>query len=337
MRSRYLHTLLQNLFLLTVMATAVSDAWSQQFKVMSFRELPNDVSAFINPVRDLNDEDCALLKIVASPEFVFSTPLGIVKRLENTGEIWLYLPPRSKKITIKHAEWGVLRDYEFPKRLESHKTYEIAIKEPEQKMIVSAPEKIVTTIRDTLVLTRVDTLVVTPHRQPVPIETAVLACIGYGGKANYLTGGLMASVMKRHGAFLHILTDFGSIGKTAGVCDRDGSIDGTERYYSGETRRKAFTVTGGAIHRAGRHLSVFEGIGYSAYALAWRLADSEGGEYVKNSHYSVSGFTAEAGLMVKFNKITISASVVTVKGKDWFGSAGIGIRFGRKEKHTSRK
>ena len=38
-------------------------ALAQQFSVTKFRVLPNDVSAFITPVRDLNDEACALLKL----------------------------------------------------------------------------------------------------------------------------------------------------------------------------------------------------------------------------------------------------------------------------------
>lgn len=67
-------------------------ATAQKFSVSSFRELPNDVTAFINPVNDLNDEGCALIKVQASPDFAFSTPLGIVKRENMTGEIWLYVP-----------------------------------------------------------------------------------------------------------------------------------------------------------------------------------------------------------------------------------------------------
>ena len=51
--------------------------------------MPNDVSAFITPVRDLNDEPCALVKVEAPSDFAFSTPLGIVSRKDKVGEIWL--------------------------------------------------------------------------------------------------------------------------------------------------------------------------------------------------------------------------------------------------------
>lgn len=62
------------------------------FTVESFRQLPTDVSAFIDAVRDLNGEACALVKVVAPSDFAFSSPLGIVKRRDEVGEIWLYLP-----------------------------------------------------------------------------------------------------------------------------------------------------------------------------------------------------------------------------------------------------
>ena len=124
---RLIHTLLPAILIL---ALAPSALMAQQFTVSSFRVLPDDVSGFISPVRDLNGDDCGLVKIVASDDFAFSTPLGIVKRADHKGEIWLYLPQGSKKITIKHAEWGVLRDYVFPTRIESRMAYELVIDEP---------------------------------------------------------------------------------------------------------------------------------------------------------------------------------------------------------------
>ena len=141
------------LFLLIVFLKATPDVSAQRFSVASFRQLPNDVSAFIDPVRDLNDEDCGLVKVIASEDFAFSTPLGIVKRVDKVGEIWLYLPRGSKKITIKHPEWGVLRDYVFTGKIDSHMTYELRIDEPLQEAAAVSSKPLVTTVRDTLVLT----------------------------------------------------------------------------------------------------------------------------------------------------------------------------------------
>ena len=72
------------LFILSLWSASVQ---AQEFSVAGFRLLPNDVSAFITPVRDLNDEPCALVKVEAPSDFAFSTPLGIVSRKDEVGQV----------------------------------------------------------------------------------------------------------------------------------------------------------------------------------------------------------------------------------------------------------
>ena len=60
---------------------------AQQFVVKSFRTIPNDLTAFHSPVYDLNQDACALLKVVSSADYVFDSPLGIVKRIDEVGEV----------------------------------------------------------------------------------------------------------------------------------------------------------------------------------------------------------------------------------------------------------
>ena len=55
----------------------------------------------------------------------------------NQGEIWIYVPRGSKKITLKHPRWGVLLDYAFPKKLDSHMSYELRIECPEEAHTVA--------------------------------------------------------------------------------------------------------------------------------------------------------------------------------------------------------
>ena len=131
------------------------------FHVAEVKLLPNDVSAFITPVRDLNGDACALLKVVAPPDFAFSSPLGIVKRTDEVGEIWLYLPHGTKRITLKHPQWGVLRDYRFAHPLESHMVYEMRVALPKPKAIHT---------RDTIIFTQTvtDTIVVDRHKPRLP-------------------------------------------------------------------------------------------------------------------------------------------------------------------------
>ena len=85
--------------LTTVMLLIFSAMYAQQFSVQNFRHLPNDISAYIQPVKDLNDEACALIKIVGSRDFAFSTPLVKFKRKNNVVDTCLYDPPGSTKNT----------------------------------------------------------------------------------------------------------------------------------------------------------------------------------------------------------------------------------------------
>ena len=147
-----------------------SVAQAQEFSVASFRLLPNDVSAFINNVRDLNDEACALIKVVAPSDFAFSSPLGIVKRKDEVGEIWLYLPKGSKTLTLKHPEWGVLRDYRLGEPLESRMSYE---------MKLNLPKPAITELHDTIVevKTITDTIAIEKVRPKMPLSLYTLATV----------------------------------------------------------------------------------------------------------------------------------------------------------------
>lgn len=299
------------------------ESTAQQFKVEGFRPLPNDVSAFITPVRDLNDEACALIKIAAAADFAFSTPLGIVKRKDEIGEIWLYLPRNSKQITIKHPQWGVLRDFKFPSPLESHITYELTIRPPQPQQILK---------RDTIILTKtvVDTVKVENYIRPKS-PLAMYAIATSSIHRNGPSWGLMLALMRRHGIFVHAATDFQRTGTTVETCDKNGYLAGSTvmPYYTGDTRHSNLTVTAGAIHRLGGMLNIFEGIGYGRCATAWRLADSEGGGYALNDGLSESGIAAEIGLTASIGHVTISASALTIGGKQWQACLGLGIKISK--------
>jgi hypothetical protein len=103
---------------------------AQNFAVKSFRSLPQDMDARINHVvTDQNGEKSALIKIVTSERgFEFEGGmLGIVKTEQKTGEIWVYVPRAAKKITIKHADLGVLRNYLYPESIKEATVYEMVL------------------------------------------------------------------------------------------------------------------------------------------------------------------------------------------------------------------
>ena len=302
--------------------------WAQKFSVESYRQLPSDVSAFISPVRDNNGEDCALLKVLASEEFAFSTPLGIVKREDRTGEIWLFLPARSKKITIKHPEWGVMRDFYFTTPLVGHMCYEMKIKEPPRPVKI---REIITTKTDTLVLTRIDTLTLREPIPTTPFTINISPTIAFGGRLNSTMGGVMIRTMRNHGVFVHAISNFKGLEETIGSCGRNGEVGNATPFYSGTTKRSTWILNCGAAHRVWDHVIIHEGIGYGASQLAWQLAPSEGGGFLKNNYYSIKGVAFEGGISLSFKRFSISTSAITIQGRDWFVAAGIGLSFGKKK------
>ena len=303
---------------------------SQDFSVASFRLLPNDVSAFIDNVRDLNDEACALMKIEAPSDFAFSTPLGIVKRKDEVGEIWLYLPKGTKMLTLKHPEWGVIRDYKLDKPLESRMTYELKLNLPR----LAIAEKHDTIIQ---IKTVTDTIAIPQAKPKMALSIYALATIAlHQDGPSY---GIFFAMMHRHGFFLHASSDFKSIGKTEGNCDKDGNITKTSStsnrtngntsnkpYYTGETRHSNYTITAGAIHHIYKSLRIFEGIGYGRSATAWQMGESEGGGYLLNDGLTHKGVAGEVGILGSIGRLTLSASAITIAGKQWQGSIGIGIK-----------
>ena len=105
-------------------------AFSQSIDVKSFQRLPNDQTARVHhPVTDQNGEKCALIKVVTTQKgFVWEGgTLGITKVESKTAEIWVYVPRGSKKITIKHDQLGMIRDYHYPEAIKEATVYEMVL------------------------------------------------------------------------------------------------------------------------------------------------------------------------------------------------------------------
>ena len=316
--------------LTTVMLLIFSTMYAQQFSVQSFRQLPNDISAYIQPVKDLNDEACALIKIVGSRDFAFSTPLGIVKRKNDIGETWIYVPRGTTQITIKHPQWGVLRDYRFPSPLESRLTYELVLSAPS----VSIPRRRIPPMENTAV-SDPHTYELTIQQLPVPEwrrprrpkeKAAWLIMPSIGLHRQEAAGGIRLAWMRRHGIYLHALSDFRTNPSTNGQeCDKNGLLPGSALppYYSGRSEKSYYALTAGGIHRIVGNFCLYEGIGYGARTVVWQTDE---GTYLRNSDYSSQGLTAEAGAMLRLRRFAFSIGAITTGGKYWMMNLGLGIR-----------
>ena len=117
--------------LVSVFLFAFTLSFSQGIQVASFERLPNDMDARVNAaVIDQNGDKCALIKVVTDQKGLVweGGMLGITKVKNKTGEYWVYVPRGSKKITIKHEDLGVLRDYRYPQSIDEATVYEMVLK-----------------------------------------------------------------------------------------------------------------------------------------------------------------------------------------------------------------
>lgn len=129
------------LFLILLLGVFGFTSFAQNISVKSFRALPNDMTASSLEGKriDQNNEVAALIKIATTQTgFTFEAgALGIVDTKQDVGEVWVWVPRGSRKITIKHPQLGILRDYRYPVEIQSERTYEM-------ELIVGKVETIVT-------------------------------------------------------------------------------------------------------------------------------------------------------------------------------------------------
>ena len=119
------------LFLLFVLHTIV--AFAQELTVKSFKLAENDISAQTQPRKDLNDRNCALVKV----QFVgtISEVEGnVVKPLvKHDNENWVYMPQGSRQLKILTQSYlpvmVTFADYGVEK-LESNRTYVLILVKP---------------------------------------------------------------------------------------------------------------------------------------------------------------------------------------------------------------
>ena len=129
----------RGVFMLWLFITSALSA--QNISVSSFKLLESDLTANTAGTmeRDQNGEVAALIKVVTTEQgFVFDGGMtGIVITKQEVGEVWVYVPYGIKKVTIKHAQLGVLRDYYFPIPIEKAKTYEMVLTTGKVETIVT--------------------------------------------------------------------------------------------------------------------------------------------------------------------------------------------------------
>ncbi len=115
---------LKLLIAFTMLCPVSTVAQNNDFVIENFRKNLTDLTAISLNVKDLNGKEAALIRFaVRDTLFDFDPNLGYLKLEKKKGEVWLYVPQLTKRITISHPYLGIIRDYEFPTAIESKVTY----------------------------------------------------------------------------------------------------------------------------------------------------------------------------------------------------------------------
>lgn len=170
--------------------------------------------------------------------------------------------------------------------------------------------------------------------EAVKLRTLIMPTVTTGfAKPIHLSYGIMVGFCKRNGVFVHAKSDFVFGLQTQAQCDEQGMIDGVKGWYTGETKKSRFAVTGGYM----RHLFdmgdkssmyAFIGAGYGSRVVAWQMVGPEGDyQYAKLTSSSFSGVEAETGLVMRLGGFVLSAGVQTNSFKFYEANIGIGVMF----------
>ena len=171
----------------------------------------------------------------------------------------------------------------------------------------------------------------------VPMNTLILLQAGYNPNTTTF-GAMLGFGKKKNGFYVGFRSDFGSAGS-----DFEGNENGvigenssSSFYEPGVTHQSRMSVTGGYFRRLNKTIYLYAGAGYGSRVLSYELNSASAdintgasleGMQVKDIDKSSTGFAAEIGGILRFNKFLISAGYHTVGGKYHEVSAGIGMIF----------
>lgn len=134
------------LSILILALASIVGVQAQELAVQSFVLAETDLTANTpgTMVQDQNGNVCALIKVETTQNgFTFDVGvLGVMSVVEQPGEIWVYVPFGVRKITVRHPQLGVLRDYQIPCAIERGRTYIMKLTSGTVRTIVDyAPSK----------------------------------------------------------------------------------------------------------------------------------------------------------------------------------------------------
>ena len=306
-----------SIFILIVSAlfSALAQNDSSGFYVHSFKKLEWDLDARSNfPVLDQKNRKAALIKIVTpATGFDFDVGgMGVVKVIQDVGEIWVYVPEGVRRITVRHKDYGIIRNHEFGCPIESASVYEMALHVP-------APPKSTIIVKDSIIY------VPTPlePEKVIKREPLGIGVLALGSFPDLSAGAIVSYSGKRFGAYAKLAGNFVPSAHSYS-CESDSSTGDGFVWTTGKSRVSRLSVTAGGSFRCLEWLSVSAGAGYGKRILTWE--DSKG-DWAMVRGSSVQGIAADLGAFLRFGRLTAYLGATTISFDRFYPELAIGFVF----------
>ena len=122
---------MRNIFLsFFLLFTAISSTFPQELTVKSFKLASSDLTAQTQPRKDLNDRNCAVVKVQFVGELTNIEGNVIMPLVKRNNETWVYMPQNTRQMKVITKNYLPLMvtfaDYDVEK-LESNRTYVLTL------------------------------------------------------------------------------------------------------------------------------------------------------------------------------------------------------------------
>ncbi len=109
---------------------AISTALAQELTVKSFKLAGSDLTAQTQPRKDLNDRNCALVKVLFVGDVLNVEGNVVMPLVKRNNETWVYMPQNTRQMKVITKNYLPLMvtfaDYDV-ERLESNRTYVLTL------------------------------------------------------------------------------------------------------------------------------------------------------------------------------------------------------------------
>ena len=109
---------------------AISTALAQELTVKSFKLAVSDLTAMTQPRKDLNDRNCALVKVLFVGDVLNVEGNVVMPLVKRNNETWVYMPQNTRQMKVITKNYLPLMvtfaDYDV-ERLESNRTYVLTL------------------------------------------------------------------------------------------------------------------------------------------------------------------------------------------------------------------